>query len=101
MVITKGWNSTRQFRLLEVRANRITENQATMQAIVEQLTIQDILRFIQAHQEQGKSALQWLHTIKNPTDQWPRVTILHNNRNFPGEDKDTRAKQDHLQPEEE
>ncbi|MBW0526826.1 hypothetical protein O181_066541 [Austropuccinia psidii MF-1] len=38
MVITKGWNPTRKFRLLEVRANRIRENQATIQAIAEQLT---------------------------------------------------------------
>ncbi|MBW0564196.1 hypothetical protein O181_103911 [Austropuccinia psidii MF-1] len=38
MVITKGWNPTRQFRLLDVRANRIRENQATIQAIEEQLT---------------------------------------------------------------
>ncbi|MBW0496607.1 hypothetical protein O181_036322 [Austropuccinia psidii MF-1] len=38
MVITKGWNPTRQFRLLEVRANRIRENQATIQAMEEQLT---------------------------------------------------------------
>ncbi|MBW0543287.1 hypothetical protein O181_083002 [Austropuccinia psidii MF-1] len=38
MIITKGLNSTRQFRLLEVRANRIRENQATIQAIEEQLT---------------------------------------------------------------
>ncbi|MBW0491438.1 hypothetical protein O181_031153 [Austropuccinia psidii MF-1] len=38
MIITKGWNPTRQFRLLEVRANRIRENQATIQAIEEQLT---------------------------------------------------------------
>ncbi|MBW0466116.1 hypothetical protein O181_005831 [Austropuccinia psidii MF-1] len=38
IVITKGWNSTRPFRLLEVRANRIRENQATIQAIEEQLT---------------------------------------------------------------
>ncbi|MBW0461319.1 hypothetical protein O181_001034 [Austropuccinia psidii MF-1] len=37
MVITKGWNSNRKFRLLEVRANRINENQATIQAIEEQL----------------------------------------------------------------
>ncbi|MBW0547500.1 hypothetical protein O181_087215 [Austropuccinia psidii MF-1] len=36
MIITKGWNPTRQFRLLEVRANRIGENQATIQAIEEQ-----------------------------------------------------------------
>ncbi|MBW0537922.1 hypothetical protein O181_077637 [Austropuccinia psidii MF-1] len=38
MVITKGWNPTRQFRLLKVRANRIRENQATIQAIEEKLT---------------------------------------------------------------
>ncbi|MBW0507945.1 hypothetical protein O181_047660 [Austropuccinia psidii MF-1] len=38
MVITKGWNPTRKFRLLEVRANRIRENQATTKAIEEQLT---------------------------------------------------------------
>ncbi|MBW0529456.1 hypothetical protein O181_069171 [Austropuccinia psidii MF-1] len=36
-VITKGWNPTRQFRLLEVRANRIRENQAAIQAIEEQM----------------------------------------------------------------
>ncbi|MBW0587121.1 hypothetical protein O181_126836 [Austropuccinia psidii MF-1] len=35
MVVTKGWNPTRQFRLLEVRANRIRENQATIQVIEE------------------------------------------------------------------
>ncbi|MBW0540740.1 hypothetical protein O181_080455 [Austropuccinia psidii MF-1] len=38
MVITKGWNPTWKFRLLEVRANRIRENQATIQATEEQLT---------------------------------------------------------------
>ncbi|MBW0575999.1 hypothetical protein O181_115714 [Austropuccinia psidii MF-1] len=38
MVITKGWNPTRQFRPLEVRANRIRENKATIQDIEEQLT---------------------------------------------------------------
>ncbi|MBW0587674.1 hypothetical protein O181_127389 [Austropuccinia psidii MF-1] len=38
MVITNGWNPTRQFRLLEARAQRIRENQVTIQAIEEQLT---------------------------------------------------------------
>ncbi|MBW0478579.1 hypothetical protein O181_018294 [Austropuccinia psidii MF-1] len=38
MVITEGLNPTRQFRLLEVRASRIRENQATIQAIEEQMT---------------------------------------------------------------
>ncbi|MBW0477863.1 hypothetical protein O181_017578 [Austropuccinia psidii MF-1] len=35
MIITKAWNPTRQFRLLEVRANGIRENKATIQAIEE------------------------------------------------------------------
>ncbi|MBW0485406.1 hypothetical protein O181_025121 [Austropuccinia psidii MF-1] len=38
MVITKGCNPTRQFRLLEAREQTIRENQATIQAIEEQLT---------------------------------------------------------------
>ncbi|MBW0474895.1 hypothetical protein O181_014610 [Austropuccinia psidii MF-1] len=38
MIITKGWNPNRQFRLLEVRANRIRKNQATIKATEEQLT---------------------------------------------------------------
>ncbi|MBW0538656.1 hypothetical protein O181_078371 [Austropuccinia psidii MF-1] len=38
IIITKGWNPTRKFRLLEQRATRIRENQATIQAIEEQLT---------------------------------------------------------------
>ncbi|MBW0475351.1 hypothetical protein O181_015066 [Austropuccinia psidii MF-1] len=38
MEITKGWNPAREFILLEVRANSIRENQATIQAIEEQLT---------------------------------------------------------------
>ncbi|MBW0524344.1 hypothetical protein O181_064059 [Austropuccinia psidii MF-1] len=35
MVITKEWNPTRKFRLLEERATRIRDNQATIQAIEE------------------------------------------------------------------
>ncbi|MBW0496469.1 hypothetical protein O181_036184 [Austropuccinia psidii MF-1] len=38
MVITKGWNPSRQFRFREVRENRIRENQATPKSIEEQLT---------------------------------------------------------------
>ncbi|MBW0547065.1 hypothetical protein O181_086780 [Austropuccinia psidii MF-1] len=37
MEITKGWNPTKKFRLLEERETRIRENQATIQAIEEQL----------------------------------------------------------------
>ncbi|MBW0546593.1 hypothetical protein O181_086308 [Austropuccinia psidii MF-1] len=38
IVITKGWNPTRHFRLLEVRENWIRDNRATIQAIEEQPT---------------------------------------------------------------
>ncbi|MBW0548267.1 hypothetical protein O181_087982 [Austropuccinia psidii MF-1] len=48
-----------------------------------------------------RTADTWLHTLRKPTDQWPIVKILHNHRKFPGEDKDTREKKDHLQTEEE
>ncbi|MBW0484494.1 hypothetical protein O181_024209 [Austropuccinia psidii MF-1] len=37
MEITKGWKPTRHFRLLEERETRIRDNQATIQAIEEQL----------------------------------------------------------------
>ncbi|MBW0479829.1 hypothetical protein O181_019544 [Austropuccinia psidii MF-1] len=37
MVVTKGWNPTRKLILLEERKTRIRENQATIQAIEEQL----------------------------------------------------------------
>ncbi|MBW0483519.1 hypothetical protein O181_023234 [Austropuccinia psidii MF-1] len=37
MVITKGWNPTRKFRILEERETMIRENQATIQAVEEQL----------------------------------------------------------------
>ncbi|MBW0494463.1 hypothetical protein O181_034178 [Austropuccinia psidii MF-1] len=92
MVITKGWNPTRNFRLLEVRENRIREAQATIQAIEEQLT--------QTGNTQISSGSQGVDQISSPvashhsetTDQWPRVTIIHNPRKVPGEDKDTRAK---------
>ncbi|MBW0487813.1 hypothetical protein O181_027528 [Austropuccinia psidii MF-1] len=36
-MLPEDWNTTRQFRLLEERATRIRENQATIQAVEEQL----------------------------------------------------------------
>ncbi|MBW0488174.1 hypothetical protein O181_027889 [Austropuccinia psidii MF-1] len=36
-IITKGWNSNRKLKLLEERTTKIRENQATVQAIEEQL----------------------------------------------------------------
>ncbi|MBW0583213.1 hypothetical protein O181_122928 [Austropuccinia psidii MF-1] len=38
MVIVKGWNHNRKFKLLEERATRIRENQGTIKAIEEQLS---------------------------------------------------------------
>ncbi|MBW0514589.1 hypothetical protein O181_054304 [Austropuccinia psidii MF-1] len=38
IIMSKGWNPTRQFILLEVRENRIRENKATIKAIEEKLT---------------------------------------------------------------
>ncbi|MBW0538848.1 hypothetical protein O181_078563 [Austropuccinia psidii MF-1] len=73
IVITKGWNPTRQFRLLEVRANRIRENQATIQAIEEQLT--------QTGHTQIPSGSQGAGKISSP-----EKTRIQ------------RQKQDHLQP---
>ncbi|MBW0558962.1 hypothetical protein O181_098677 [Austropuccinia psidii MF-1] len=60
MIITKGWNPTRQFRLLEVRANRIRDNQATIQAIEEQLT--------QTGHIQIPSGSQGAGQIRSPVD---------------------------------
>ncbi|MBW0465313.1 hypothetical protein O181_005028 [Austropuccinia psidii MF-1] len=37
MVITKGWNCNRKFKLLEEREASIMRNQATIQAVKEQL----------------------------------------------------------------
>ncbi|MBW0465709.1 hypothetical protein O181_005424 [Austropuccinia psidii MF-1] len=37
MEITKGWNPTRKFRVLEERATRIRQNKANIQCIEEQL----------------------------------------------------------------
>ncbi|MBW0469699.1 hypothetical protein O181_009414 [Austropuccinia psidii MF-1] len=55
----------------------------------------------EAHKEQAKSALQWLHTIQKPTDQWPRVTILHKPRKLWEKTRIKGQKHIHLQPKEE
>ncbi|MBW0491698.1 hypothetical protein O181_031413 [Austropuccinia psidii MF-1] len=76
MIITKGCNLTRQFRLLEVRANRIRENQATIQATEEQLT------------------------QKGPT-QMPSGSQGEGQISSPEKTRIQGQKQDHFQPEEE
>ncbi|MBW0506366.1 hypothetical protein O181_046081 [Austropuccinia psidii MF-1] len=42
MVINKGWNTNRNFKLLEEWANRIRENQAIIQAIEETLNQKEL-----------------------------------------------------------
>ncbi|MBW0474142.1 hypothetical protein O181_013857 [Austropuccinia psidii MF-1] len=59
-VITKGWNPTRKFRLLEERATRIRENTATIQAIEEQL--------IQTGNNQIPSDSQGVDQTSSPVD---------------------------------
>ncbi|MBW0520590.1 hypothetical protein O181_060305 [Austropuccinia psidii MF-1] len=76
MEITKGWNHTRNFRLLEVRENRIRENQATNQAIEEQLTLTGHTKIPSASQGAGQISPPEKARIQG-------------------------QKQDHLQPEEE
>ncbi|MBW0488695.1 hypothetical protein O181_028410 [Austropuccinia psidii MF-1] len=80
MVITKDWNPTRQLRLLEVRENRIKENQATIQAIEEELT-------------------QTGNTQIPSGSQGPDQNQL--SRSFQENTRIQGQKQDHLQPEEE
>ncbi|MBW0512845.1 hypothetical protein O181_052560 [Austropuccinia psidii MF-1] len=80
MEITKGSNPTRKFRLLEDRATKIRENQATIQAIEEQLNQTEPTLIPSGSQggDQPKSPVASHHSV--PADQWPRVTILHNPR---------------------
>ncbi|MBW0590890.1 hypothetical protein O181_130605 [Austropuccinia psidii MF-1] len=54
MLITKGWNPTRQFRLLEATENRIRENQATIKAIEEQLNQTGPTQIPSGSQEAGQ-----------------------------------------------
>ncbi|MBW0507917.1 hypothetical protein O181_047632 [Austropuccinia psidii MF-1] len=92
MVITNGWNPTRQFRLLEVRANRIRKNQATIQAIEEQLT--------QTGHTQIPSGSQGVGQTSSPMDSHHLGTSRSvansdhalQSQEVPGEDKDTRVK---------
>ncbi|MBW0580980.1 hypothetical protein O181_120695 [Austropuccinia psidii MF-1] len=101
MVITKGWNPTRQLRLLELRENRIRENQATIQAIEEQLTQTGHTKIPSGSQGAGQisSPVASYHSETNRSV--TRVTILHNPRTFQEKTRIQAQKQDHLQPKEE
>ncbi|MBW0493137.1 hypothetical protein O181_032852 [Austropuccinia psidii MF-1] len=54
MIIMKGWNPTRQLRPLKVRANRIRENQVTIQAIEEMLSQTGHTQIPSGSQGEGK-----------------------------------------------
>ncbi|MBW0498247.1 hypothetical protein O181_037962 [Austropuccinia psidii MF-1] len=65
MVITKGLNPTRKFRLLEARETRIRENQATIQAIEEQInkTMPSLIPSVS--QVVDKPTLWWLPPFRH------------------------------------
>ncbi|MBW0516046.1 hypothetical protein O181_055761 [Austropuccinia psidii MF-1] len=76
--ITKGCNPSSKFRLLEERATRIEENQATIQAIEEQLSHIGPTVIPSGSQVVDQPSSPVLQTIQAPADQWPRFTISHN-----------------------
>ncbi|MBW0539660.1 hypothetical protein O181_079375 [Austropuccinia psidii MF-1] len=92
MVMYKGWTPAMQFRLLDVRGNRIGENQATIQAIEEQLT--------QTGHTQIPSGSQGVGQISSPVDSHHSetnrsVAKSHHSSQYQQvsrEDKDTRGK---------
>ncbi|MBW0543310.1 hypothetical protein O181_083025 [Austropuccinia psidii MF-1] len=100
MVITKGWNPTRQLRLLELRANRIGENQATIQAIEEQLTQTGNTKIPSGLQGEGQISSQVASYHSETNRSVTRVTIFHNPRTFQENTRIQAQKQDHLQPKE-
>ncbi|MBW0532174.1 hypothetical protein O181_071889 [Austropuccinia psidii MF-1] len=66
MEITKGWTTTRKFRLLEERATRIRENKATIQAIEEQLNQKGHTQIPSSSQGEGQ--------ISSPVDSYHSET---------------------------
>ncbi|MBW0487537.1 hypothetical protein O181_027252 [Austropuccinia psidii MF-1] len=80
MVITKAWNPTRQFRLLEERATRIRGNKATIQAIEEQMNQKGPTLIPPGSQgvKQPNSPVASHHSGTSRSG--PRVTILPNPR---------------------
>ncbi|MBW0590872.1 hypothetical protein O181_130587 [Austropuccinia psidii MF-1] len=92
MVITKGWNPTRQFRLLEARANRIRENQSTIKAIEEHLTQTGPTQVPSGSQGAGQISFP---VASNHSETNRSVTRSHHSSQFQevsGENKDTRGK---------
>ncbi|MBW0541663.1 hypothetical protein O181_081378 [Austropuccinia psidii MF-1] len=74
MEITKGWNPTRKFRILEERETRLRENQATIQAIEEQLT-QTGFQGKTRIQGQKQGLIQPKSERVRPND--PEAVVLH------------------------
>ncbi|MBW0467808.1 hypothetical protein O181_007523 [Austropuccinia psidii MF-1] len=101
MVITKGWNPTRQFRILEARATRIREIQATIQAIEEQLThtghTHILFRITRRRPNQLSSGLAPFRNQKISGQESPFFTIAGS---FREKTRKHGQKKDLLQPEE-
>ncbi|MBW0556343.1 hypothetical protein O181_096058 [Austropuccinia psidii MF-1] len=79
MVVTKGWNPTRKFRLLEAKENRIRENQATLQAIEEQLTQTGPTQIPSGSQGEGQISSP---VALNQSETKKSVTRSHNSSQF-------------------
>ncbi|MBW0480386.1 hypothetical protein O181_020101 [Austropuccinia psidii MF-1] len=92
MVRTKDWNLTRHFRLLEVRANRIRANQATIQAIEEQLTQTGIIKIPSGSQEVGQTSSPVASHHSETSRSVAKSHHSSQSQEVSRKDKDTRAK---------
>ncbi|MBW0559848.1 hypothetical protein O181_099563 [Austropuccinia psidii MF-1] len=80
VVIAKGWNSNKKFKLLEEGAARIRENQATIQAMEEKLNQKEHNLINSGSQGLNQKDYPLAQTTQAPANKWKRVTILHNSK---------------------
>ncbi|MBW0479456.1 hypothetical protein O181_019171 [Austropuccinia psidii MF-1] len=99
MVITKGWNANRHLKLLEEKEARIRENQATIQAMEEQLDQKGHALIPSGSQEVDQPNSPVASHYSEAADLWARVTIFYNPMYVPQEDNGQGQEQDFFQPE--
>ncbi|MBW0586130.1 hypothetical protein O181_125845 [Austropuccinia psidii MF-1] len=92
MIITKGRNPTRQFRLLEARANRIRDDQANIQAIEDQLTQTGHTQIPSGSQGAGQTSSPEVSYNSETNRSVAKSHHSSQSQRFSGGDKDTRAK---------
>ncbi|MBW0492699.1 hypothetical protein O181_032414 [Austropuccinia psidii MF-1] len=101
MVITKGWNTNMQFKLLEERESRIRENQATIQAIEEQLNQAEPTLIPSGSQGVNQPLPSFLTTFKNQQISSQESQFFIMTCSFQEKTRIKGQKQDCFQPEEE